>query len=55
LIVERQDLPASSLRGRDLLQQRALADLTRAQHNHDARIGQCRLDGALRVPGEKSS
>ena len=54
LVVERQDVAAGSLGGRDLFEQRALADLTGAEHDDDARIGQCRLDGALGVSGDES-
>jgi len=53
-VVERQDLAACSFSGRDLLEQRALADLAGAEHDDNASIGQRRLDGTLRVSGDES-
>jgi hypothetical protein len=54
LVVERQDLAAGALGSRDLFEQRALADLSGAQHDDDARIRERRLDGALGVSCNES-
>jgi hypothetical protein len=47
LIVEGQDLTVGSLGRRNLLQQRALADLAGAGHDDHTRVGQRRLHGLL--------
>jgi hypothetical protein len=53
LVVERQDLALGSFCGRDLFEQRALADLAGAEHDDNASIGQSHLDGALSVSGDE--
>jgi hypothetical protein len=53
LVVEGQDLAAGSLSGRDLFEQRALADLAGAEQDDNASMGQGRLDGALSMSGDE--